>query len=101
MSFREWWRNRSGKAKTITVLCALLILQIGLCFGTPSILDAYQAIFHLNLRADEEFGPGLGFMFFEALLCVVTVLVLFVVSLFWQSRQDPQKLFDSSDDEKK
>jgi hypothetical protein len=79
MSLQEWWRNKSGKAKTITVLATLLILQIGLCFGTPSIVSFYQAIFHIKLRGDEEFGPNVGYMFIEALLALMTAIVLLVV----------------------
>jgi hypothetical protein len=93
MSLREWWRNRSGRAKAVTVLATILILQIGLCFGTPSIVNSFQAIFHLK-PSDDEFGDGLGYMMLEALLCIVTLLALIVVPLFFRSRSTPQRLFD-------
>lgn len=76
MSLRDWWRNRSGKAKTVTVLCALLILQIGLCFGTSSIVNSYQAVFHVKPSANEEFSPSVGFMIIEAMLAAVTGIAL-------------------------
>lgn len=38
MGFRKWWRHRSGMAKTVTVLSAVLLVQMGLCFGTEPLL---------------------------------------------------------------
>ncbi len=76
MSFREWWRNRSGRAKAVTVLSALLILQIGLCFGTPSIVGSFQTAFHIKPSGNEEFGPSMGYMFLEAFLALMTGIAL-------------------------
>ena len=45
MSLRKWWQDKSGRAKAITVLSTLLILQIGLCFGTDPIVSLSRAIF--------------------------------------------------------
>lgn len=78
MGFREWWRNKSGKAKTIAVLCALLILQIGLCFGTNALTSLFPSVFHI--RPSYEPYDTLTYMLFEALLCVITAIVLFAVS---------------------
>lgn len=96
MSLREWWRNKSGGAKTITVLCTLLILEIGLCFSTPSIVNSYEAIFHIK-PMDDEFGDGFGFMIILAMLCVLTLIALLVAPLYFLSRPGVQKLFNDSD----
>jgi hypothetical protein len=81
MSLLEWWRTKSGKAKTIAVLCTLLILQIGLCFGTQPIVDSFQAIFHIKLSGDDEFGPSVEYMIIEAILAGVTSIALAVAAL--------------------
>jgi len=56
MKLGRWWSEKSGKAKVVTVLATLLILQIGLCFGTPAIVPWYQIIF--GPSSDSELGLG-------------------------------------------
>lgn len=73
MAIRNWWRVRSGRAKTITVLSAFLILQIGLCFGTPTATPWVEALFHIRARNPME---ALGLMIWQALFCFVTAVVL-------------------------
>jgi hypothetical protein len=74
MSFGDWWRRKSGGAKTVVVLAALLILQIGLCFGSGFAVDRLVAP-----TPGEEFGPSLGWMFIQAELCLPTAAALLIV----------------------
>ena len=80
MSFRSWWRQKSRKSKTIVVISILLTLQIGLCFGTPTGVSWYQALFHVKSSDPLE---ALGMMALEAMLCVATFLALIVTAIFW------------------
>ena len=80
MSFRDWWRQKNRKSKAIAVISTLLIVQIGLCFGTPSGVSWYQSLFHVKSSDPLE---ALGMMAFEAMLCVATVLALIVTAIFW------------------
>jgi len=75
---RDWWRRKSGRAKTVTVLAALELLQIGLCFGTPTALSWHDALLHV--RSNVPFR-ALGPMIWEAILCVVTLVLLVAVGL--------------------
>jgi hypothetical protein len=70
----NWWRNNSGGAKTVTVLAAVLILQIGVCFGSGFAVDRLVAP-----TPGEEFGPSLGWMFIQAVGCLVTAALLLIV----------------------
>jgi len=81
MTFKSWWGEKSRKSKAITVVSTLLILQIGLCFGTPSGVSWFQAILHIK-PGDDPF-ENLGYMFVEGILCLVTGLVLFVIGVSW------------------
>ena len=82
MSFQNWWRRKSGQSKTITILATLMILQIGLCFGTPTGVSWYRA--HIHSNASDDPLEAMGMMAFEAILCIVTGLVLALVAIFWR-----------------
>lgn len=73
MSFQSWWQQKSKRAKAITIIATALILQIGLCFGTPATVSwSDQALgTHLNRQ-----WASLGYMMVEALLACVVFLVL-------------------------
>lgn len=59
----------------MAVLAVLLILQIGLCFSTDSIVTpAYEAIF----GASHDPEAGIGFAVVQAMLCGVTFVALLV-----------------------
>ena len=72
---RKWLKRRSGGAKTVVVLAALLMLQIGLCFSSDStVIPAFDAIF--GRSSDPE--AGIGFAVFQAMLCGVTLVALMI-----------------------
>jgi hypothetical protein len=78
LSFDAWWKRRSGGAKTVTVLAALLMLKIGLCFSTGwTVQPVYEAI--VRPRRDSE--VELGLVFIEAILSGVTFVLLVVASI--------------------
>jgi hypothetical protein len=73
VTIRSWWKRKSGAAKVVTVLAALLTLQIGLCFSTSAtVLPAYLAIF--GPSRDSELG--LGLIIWQGLLSFVTAALL-------------------------
>jgi uncharacterized BrkB/YihY/UPF0761 family membrane protein len=79
MTFRKWWWRGSGRQKTITVLSALLILQIGVCFGTgTSTAVSLLGRLFISHRYDPFFA--LGLMIAQAWLCVLTVILLFLAA---------------------
>ena len=79
-SLRSWWTKNSGGAKIVTVLAALLVLQIGLCWTTPfTVVPAYLAVH--GPSSDSELG--LGLMIWQGILCIVTFLALFVAAVAW------------------
>jgi hypothetical protein len=77
MSLKTWWRAKSGKAKTITTLCVLIILNTGLCFLIPSAAE----MFHLG---GQDPMSGLGLMVVQAGLDILLVFVLICVAIFWR-----------------
>ncbi len=89
MGFEEWWQTKSGRAKTIAVSTTLLILQVGLCFGTSSIADWYNA--ELHLPVDPAYV--VAGMFVQLLLGVVTagVLISALIGVFQPARKTTNK----------
>jgi hypothetical protein len=51
----------------------LLMLQIGLCFGTPTATPWIEALLHIPSRDPME---ALGLMVWQALFCFTTLIVL-------------------------
>lgn len=102
MGFENWWRHKSGRSKTATVLAAVLLLQIGLCFGTPAATSWFDTLFHIH--RDDPFY-ALGWMIFEALLCILTVILLFVAAIglpgLFPDRKGTPRLFPSDDRDEK
>lgn len=80
MSFRTWWRTKSGQSKTITILCVFLLLDIGLCFATPSAVTWLESAFHF--RTSDPLA-ALGYMMIQAVFCLVLLLAIVCVSIFW------------------
>jgi hypothetical protein len=74
--FKTWWLSRNGYAKTVTVLCAILILQIGVCFS-PLAEPVFSQLHILNFLND------LGVAVWEAIFCCVTALALLVTLILW------------------
>jgi len=96
MSFQNWWHQKSRKSKAIVAISTLLILQIGLCFGTPSGVSWYQALFHVKSSDDPFYA--LGFMAWEAILSLATVLALIVTAIFWRrDLNSPQRKKEEHD----
>jgi hypothetical protein len=85
MSFRNWWQTKSGKSKTITVLCAVLILDVGLCFATPAAVDRLNTALH-RIRSDPF--EGIGYMIIQAIFCVILAVIIFGLGLFWPSHSN-------------
>ena len=79
---QTWWQQKSRRSKAITILATLLILQIGLCFGTP--LGVSWSDNHLGTRLDPDSYGGLGYMFLEAILASVVFLVFAGVLIFYR-----------------
>jgi hypothetical protein len=77
MRFREWWKQKSGKSKTITVLAAMLCLQIGLCFATPTGLPWLQDVLQVRLR---DAYASLGWMIVQFFLGCLTLALLVLVA---------------------
>jgi tryptophan-rich sensory protein len=77
---RKWWLSKSGFAKTVTVLCAILILQIGVCFASPAEPAWFDALFH-----PRDYPDRLHFAFaaWQAFFCCVTALLLLGALLIW------------------
>jgi hypothetical protein len=87
MSYQNWWQQKSRRSKAITILATLLILQIGLCFGTPVGVSWFDN--HLGTRLDPDSYGGLGYMIFEAILAGVVCLI-FLGVLFFYRPSDPE-----------
>ncbi|WP_109484513.1 hypothetical protein [Occallatibacter savannae] len=81
MSFQSWWQQKSRRAKAIAIIATTLILQIGLCFGTPATVSWSDQTLgtHLNHNYD-----ALGYMMVEALLAGVVFLVLIAFLIFYR-----------------
>lgn len=82
MSFQSWWQQKNRRAKTVTVLATLLILQIGLCFGTPVGVSWLDDLAGTRLGRDPF--AALGYMFIEAVLAIVVFLVFVGVLIFYR-----------------
>jgi hypothetical protein len=76
--FKTWWLSKSGFAKTVTVLCAILILQIGVCFASPAEPAWFDALFHIRRS---PYQLNLAFAVWQAIFCCVTAFVLFMTLL--------------------
>jgi|ERR1700733_6949283 hypothetical protein len=72
---RNWWRKKSGYAKTIT---ALAVLQIGLCFASPGEPRWFDWLFRITPPPD---GLRLGLIFVEFCFCLFTFLLLLIALL--------------------
>lgn len=98
MSFSDWWRKKSGRAKTLTVLSVVLLLQIGLCFGTPAATSWFDDLFRIH--PDDQFS-FVGWMMIEALLCIVTVVLLFAAAFgfsgLFPDKKGTPRLFSDDD----
>ncbi len=71
------WKQSSGLAKAIVVLATILLVQIGLCALTPTMLPWVDELLHAPNSHDpfEWMSP----MFLQAIFCAVTAVVIFVV----------------------
>jgi hypothetical protein len=74
------WKQTSGPAKLVTVLAALLILQIGVCFASPSEPPWFDKFFHVQ-RDPESLHIGLAVM--QMYLCLITAVLLLIALLVW------------------
>jgi hypothetical protein len=95
MKIRAWWKQSSGLAKTVTILSALLLLQIGVCALTPTVLPWYEAVFQVPPSHDPL--EALGLMAFQAILCVCSLVILFFAWVAFTSRSKRRKI-DSPED---
>ena len=82
MSLKTWWRTKNRKAKTITTLCVLIILNTGLCFLIPSAAES------LHLAGRDPMS-GLELMMVQAFLDLLLIVVLIGVAIFWRPSQSP------------
>lgn len=82
MTIQSWWQQKNRRAKAVTALATLLILQIGLCFGTPKGVSWLDDLASTHLNRDPF--AALGYMFFEAILAIVVFLVLVGVLIFYR-----------------
>lgn len=98
MKIGKWWQKRSGGAKTVTALTALLILQIGVCFGSGIAIDAL-----VTPGPGDEFGAGFGWMAMQAVGCLLTLALLVIALIGWAltGASEPQRLFDEKEYEEK
>jgi hypothetical protein len=75
MTMGNWWTRKSGWAKTVIVLAALLILQIGLCFSTDYTVKPVLTALN-GPSSDPE--ADLGLLVSQALLCLGTFVLLII-----------------------
>lgn len=94
MSFAAWWKRSSGSAKTITVLAAILLLQIGVCGLTPVVVGWYR-----SFVPDPSHDPfeGLALMALQAVLCIGTLIAMFCVWVVMGSTSKPPKITPPED----
>lgn len=76
---RKRWQQYSGGAKAIVVLAALFLMQIGMCAITPRAIPWYRRVFHV-VASNDPF-EALGYMAFEAMLCIATLAAIVFVGL--------------------
>jgi len=81
MGLNTWWQTKNRKAKAITTLAVLIILNTGLCFLIPGAADWAAEEFHLGRRDPMS---GIDLMVVQALLDVLLVLALICVAIFWR-----------------
>ena len=80
VNIRAWWKRKRFAAKAMVVLPLLLILQIVLCLATPSLQKWADSISHLP--QGEGWGT-FGLILWELWLCLLTVLLIAIVALWW------------------
>ena len=95
MSLNTWWKCRNGWAKAVTILSMLLILQIGLCFSTPTMV---QPVYMAIVGHDTENEMGLGLVVWQALLCIATFVVVLVFAVVAATRSSVPSQKHSGDD---
>lgn len=78
MSLKTWWQIQNRKAKVITVLCTLIILNTGLCFLIPTAAEWATTTFNLGHRDPMS---GLGLMMLQAILDVLLLPAILVVAI--------------------
>jgi ABC-type dipeptide/oligopeptide/nickel transport system permease subunit len=98
MSYQSWWQQKSRRSKAITIFATLLILQIGLCFGTPAGVSWFDSLFRIRRNSFD----ALGYMFLEAIIATVLLLVLLGVLFFYRtSDEEPATLAIAPDEDQK
>ena len=95
MTMANWWKRRSGAAKTVTVLAVLLTLQIGLCFSTPYTV---QPIHDAMFGRDTGEMADLGLWVIQAFLCVFTLVLLIIALIVAAASPRPAAKTDSQGD---
>ena len=78
MSLKTWWRQKTGPAKFVTALAAMLIVQMGLCFVSPGEPVWFDRLLHIKTDP-HQFRFGLVLL--EFYLCIATVVLLVVAIL--------------------
>jgi hypothetical protein len=80
MKLPEWWIRKSGQAKTITLLAALLTLQIGLCVSTETITNSL----HMPIPQGYDHPMwNLNLMVWQFFLCLVTLALIVALAVWW------------------
>ena len=82
MSFQSWWQQKNRRAKAVTIFATLLILQIGLCFGTPVGVSWLDDLVGTHLGRDPF--AAFGYMFIEAIVEIIVFLVFLGVLIFYR-----------------
>jgi phosphotransferase system glucose/maltose/N-acetylglucosamine-specific IIC component len=80
MTLARWWKQKSGQAKTITLLAVLFTLQIGLCFSTGAITN--------SLHTPPPHGYDhpmwdLTLMLWQFFICLITLALIVVLAVWW------------------
>jgi hypothetical protein len=94
MSLKTWWQTKNRKAKTITTLAVLIILNTGLCFLIPTATEWAEANFH---RGGTDSYQDVGIMVLQALMDVLLVLALICVAIFWRPGRSSPDAKESHD----
>ena len=83
MGLKCWWHSKALTAKVITVLSALLLLQVGLCFSTQwTVQPVFEAIPH-HPDLSGEYGPRFALVTWQALLSLLTLALLIIMVIIY------------------
>lgn len=67
-----------GRPRIVSVLVGVLVVQLALFLATPKALPLWDQVFQVRGRQPMDY---LGYMLIEAILCMVTIVLLFLAGV--------------------